>query len=379
MLQEKRLCLVVRDVYATLKDSCFSLFNEIIEDLRLSHLIKSTKSPLELNFANGSKIIFRGTDNEQKLKSINNVSLIWIEESSTLPYKAYKELVGRLRHPTLPLHMILTTNPVSKDNWTFTMFFEDEDMNRVVLKEEDFYGQKGLVVGKTYYHHSTYQDNRFLPPSYCENLEDMKNYDPDLYRVAALGRFGVLGEKVFNNVYKETHEDVMESIKKIKRPLYKNGCDFGFVTSYNAFTQSVIDHDNKILYIFNEYYNRGESDAELAQALSPYKKEVITFDSAEPKSIAYMRQMGFKAMKAKKGPGSVIGGIKKLKRFKKIVISDKCPNAQREFTTIMFAKDKNDNVIEEKFSLDGHAIDSVRYAIEDYDVAALKGQNAKRF
>lgn len=379
LLQEKRLCLVVRDVYATLKDSCFALLNDIIHDLRLGHVIKSIKSPLEINFANGSKIIFRGADDEQKLKSIHNVDLIWIEESSSLKFKAFKELVGRLRHPTLKLHMILTTNPISKSNWMYTFFFKDEENGRVVLEDEEFYGKKGLVVGKTYYHHSTYHDNKFLPPSYCDNLEEMKEYDPVLHQVAALGRFGQLGELLFNNVYKDSHENIMNELKSKTGFIYKNGCDLGFVTSYNAFIQCAINHKEKILYIFNEHYNRNESDAELADALALYKKEVITFDSAEPKTIAYMRQRGFKAVKAKKGPGSVIGGIKKLKRFKKIVISDNCPNAQKEFSTIAFAKDKNDNIIEDKFSFDGHSIDSVRYAIESYELPDYKGDNIKKF
>lgn len=64
---------------------------------------------MQILFKNGSRIIFRGLDSPAKLKSINDISLIWIEECSEIKYAAFKELVGRLRHPHLQLYMILST------------------------------------------------------------------------------------------------------------------------------------------------------------------------------------------------------------------------------------------------------------------------------
>ena len=66
-----------------------------------------------------------------ELKSINNVSLVWIEECSEVKYAGFKELIGRLRHPFLKLHMILTTNPVSKSNWCYKHFFIDKKKKRI--------------------------------------------------------------------------------------------------------------------------------------------------------------------------------------------------------------------------------------------------------
>ena len=63
-------------------------------------------SPMQVRFPNGSRIIFKGLDKPAKLKSINNISIIWIEECSEVKYEGFKELLGRLRHPTLPFHMI---------------------------------------------------------------------------------------------------------------------------------------------------------------------------------------------------------------------------------------------------------------------------------
>ena len=182
LLNEKRTALVVREVYDTIRDSCFSLFEEIINDLGLEDEVKCITSPMQIRFPNGSKIIFKGMDKPRKLKSINNISLVWIEECSELKYAGFKELLGRLRHPTLKLHMILSTNPVGKSNWSYKHFFKIPK-----IRDKDLYKQRVMHVGNIYYHHSTADDNYFLPKSYIEQLDEIKIYDPDLYRIARKG------------------------------------------------------------------------------------------------------------------------------------------------------------------------------------------------
>ena len=93
LLQEKRTALVVREVYETIRESCFALFEEIIADLGLENKIQSPTSPMQIRFPNGSKIIFKGMDKPEKLKSIHNVSIIWLEECSEIKYEGLKNLL----------------------------------------------------------------------------------------------------------------------------------------------------------------------------------------------------------------------------------------------------------------------------------------------
>ena len=86
--------------------------------------VKAKLSPMMITFPNGSKIIFKGMDKPEKLKSINGVTIVWLEEASEIKYSGYKELRGRLRHPTLSLHFILSLNPVGMENWVYTHFFK---------------------------------------------------------------------------------------------------------------------------------------------------------------------------------------------------------------------------------------------------------------
>nr|WP_223837363.1 PBSX family phage terminase large subunit [Bacillus swezeyi] len=378
LIQEKRTALVVREVYDTHRDSTFSLLEEIITDLGLDHKIRCVSSPMQIRFPNGSKIIFKGMDKPAKLKSINNVSIVWVEECSEVKYDGFKELLGRLRHPTLKLHMILSTNPISKGNWSYKHFFKDEANQFFVLDDDELYKKKTIIKNNTYYHHSTADDNLFLPESYIEQLEDLKSHDPDLYRIARKGRFGVNGKLVLPQFEVMQHDDVIKAIKAIERPVLKNGMDFGFVDSYNALVRMAIDHNQKILYIYWQYYKNDTTDDKTAEDLQDLKRVLIKADSAEPKTIRFFRQQGFRMKAAKKFQGSRLQYTKKVKRFKKIICSDQCPDVIRELKDLTFAVDKDGNIIEDEFNIDPHTFSAIWYGLDDYEVSSLKGHGVTR-
>lgn len=377
LLSEKRTGMVVRDVYGTHKDSTISLFEELIEGLgladhrtvgRIAHgKIRVARSPYELKFSNGSKLLFKGLDNPAKLKSINNISLIWIEECSEINYEAFKELLGRLRHPSLKLHIILTTNPVSMDNWTFKHFFYDELEERHVLDDEELYINMTMVTNDTYYHYSTADDNFFLPQSYIDQLDEIKEYDPDLYRIAREGRFGVNGIRVLPQIEVAPRALIMDEIDKSRNIIKRNGFDFGFIESYNALSKMTIDTDRQWLFITDEYYTRGLTDPEILEDLKELLEfgeytgsrvvggERVTAD-LEHKSIAYYRRQGLDMVGAAKGPNSRVANTKKVKRFKKILIAEECKHHVRELKTLTFAKDKDGKTIDDDFNIDPHTL-----------------------
>lgn len=374
LLEEKRTALVVREVYDTIRDSCFSLLEEIIIEMELDDRIKCKTSPMQIRFPNGSKIIFKGMDKPAKLKSINNVSIIWIEECSEVKYTGFKELLGRLRHPKLDLHMILSTNPVSKNNWTYNHFFKN-----VNFDDEQLYKQRTIIKKNTYYHHSVADDNLFLPKSYIEQLEDLKTYDIDLYRIARRGQFGVNGKRVLPQFEVKQHYEVLEAINRIKTPKRRVGFDFGFETSFNALIRVVVDHDEKILYIYWEYYKNQMTDDKTAVEIEEFKntQELIIADSAEPKTIKYYKQEGFNIKGAKKFPGSRLQNTKKVKRFKKIICSEDCKNVINELKDLTYKVDKVGEIIEDEFNIDPHTFSAIWYALDGYEVADVKEQNYK--
>lgn len=393
-LEERRKVLVIREVYETIRESCYDLFCEILDDMdlieenpnkRYSRKVICKQSPMSLSFPNGSKVIFKGMDKPQKLKSINGVSIVWLEEASEIKYDGYKEILGRLRHPTLSLHIFLSLNPVDKSNWVFEHFFIREDPatgeEEVILDDERLYKFRTLVKNGVYYHHSTCDDNYYLPKSYLEELEDMKNYDPDLYRVARLGHFGINGIRVLPQF------KVASSLEEFKKEMasatiFYNGMDFGFETSYNALIRLAINDRDKILYIYDEYYKNHMTDDKTVKELKRYGFDqiLITADCAEPKTIAFFQQSGFRMRACHKSAGSRLENTKKVKRFKQIVCSPLCRNTIKELKNLTYKKDNKGNVIFDEFEIDPHTFSAIWYALDTYTVADIKytQKNSKR-
>ena len=390
LLSERRKLLVVRQVMETMKESCYDLFEEILDDLDLladegvrssRTKVVSKQSPMGFLFPNGSRIIFKGLDKPKKLKSINGVSIIWVEEAAEITYEAYKELVGRLRHPTLSLHMILSWNPVDEENWTFKHFFIDREEDRTVMDPEIVYKKKVVVKDGIYYHHSVAKDNLFLPKEYIQELKDIKNYDPDLYRVAWLGRYGINGIKVLPQLTRMPHRDVISQVAMINEDFKFTGMDFGFEKSYNAVIRMAVDDQNKILYIYDEYYKNKMTDAETAVELAElgYKDELIIADCEDPKAIRYYALSGFYMKPCRKYNGSRLGNTRKVKRFKSIVVSTNCPNCWRELKNLTYKKDDNGEMIYDEFNIDPHTFSAIWYGLDHYDVADVKYvNNSKR-
>lgn len=379
LLSEKRKALVVREVFDTIRDSCYDLLEEVANAMGVEDYMKFTASPMQIRFKNGSKIIFKGMDKPAKLKSLNGVSIVWIEECSEVKYAGFKEILGRLRHPTMSNHIILSTNPVSKGNWCYKYFFQDKKNKVFVLDDERLYQKRVMVVGKTYYHHSTVDDNYFVPQDYIEQLDDLKTHDPDLHRVARQGRFGVNGRLVFPQFEVMPENQILEAMREVKNPLEKNGMDFGFVTSYNAVVRMLIDHDEKILYLYDEYYSRDKTDPEIAKDIEKWKDIIIKADCAEPKAIKFYKQAGFRMKACKKFKGSRAMYTKKVKRFKRIVCSEKCQNIIDELQDLTFAVDKDEEIIEDEFNIDPHTLSAIWYGLDDYEVSDLKGGGLRTF
>lgn len=386
LLEEKRTALVVREVRETIKESCYSLLKEVLEKLDLlseeqnnrrtpTDKVIAITSPLEIRFPNGSRIIFRGMDKIQKIKSINGVSIVWIEECSEIKYQAYTELLGRIRQPGVTLHFILTCNPVGRENWVYNTFFTHTDESgkeTVICDEKELYRRRTIIkkINKKevmYYHHSICEDNPFIPQSYIDTLDGLKEIDPRLWVVARHGRFGANGIIVLPQFTVATNaKQFVDTVNSIPAQFHFFGLDFGFEESYNALISCCVDDVKKILYIYDEIYVNHLTDKQFADRIDVHKvaararrcDKPICADSAEPKAIQFYRQSGFNMYGCKKYIGSRLQNTKKIKRFNKIVCSPKCKNTIRELKYLTYAKDSKGNAIYDEFNIDPHTFNN---------------------
>ena len=185
--------LVCRKVARTLRESCFKQLCGQIAKHYPNTKCKINKGDMLISFPNGSEIIFAGLDDVEKLKSIYNITGIWIEEASELLESDFKQLDIRLRGETRYYkQIIISFNPVSIKHWLKKRFFDRHDERATI-------------------HESTYKDNRFLDAEAIRVLEAFKDVDEYYYNVYCLGMWGVTGKSVFNS--KEVMRRLAENIQ----------------------------------------------------------------------------------------------------------------------------------------------------------------------
>ena len=172
--------LVCRKVARTLRESCFAQLRGQIAEHYPDCGAVVNRGDLRIAFPNGSEILFAGLDDVEKLKSIYDITGIWIEEASELLEADFNQLDIRLRTQCpYYLQMILTFNPISITHWLKARFFDRRDPRATV-------------------HESTYRDNRFLTREAVETLEAFRETDEYYYMVYCLGQWGVTGKTVFD-------------------------------------------------------------------------------------------------------------------------------------------------------------------------------------
>ena len=95
-----------------------------------------------------------------------------------------------------------------------------------------------------------------------------------------------------------------------------------------------------------------------------YSKSVIIADSAEQKSIEEVKNFGISRIKpAKKGKGSIIQGIQKLKQYN-IIINPALDEVIEEFQNYSWKKNKEGEYVNEPIDDWNHYIDALRYSLQ---------------
>jgi phage terminase large subunit len=179
--ERRHRILVCRKVAKTLRESCFQQLRQQLAEAYPDIPVQINQSDMTISFPhNNSKILFAGLDDVEKLKSIYNITSIWIEEASELLETDFDQLDIRLRGETQYYkQIILSFNPVSVMHWLKRRFFDTPN--------------KKVRISET-----TYKDNRFLDDEAKAVLEGFKDSDPYYYEVYCLGQWGTTGRSVFN-------------------------------------------------------------------------------------------------------------------------------------------------------------------------------------
>ncbi len=347
--------LVIRKTFRTLKDSCFTELKWAINRLCVQDHWKITESPLQLEYLpTGQKIYFRGLDDPLKVTSITvdvgSLCWMWIEEAYEIMNEADFDILDESIRGSVDdglfKQITLTFNPWNEHHWMKKRFFDappDPD-----------------ILALT----TNYLCNEWLDAADKKVFETMKKNNPRRYAVAGLGNWGIVDGLVFENW--EEKEFKLEDIKKIPGIKSAFGLDFGYTNDPSTLWCGMVDEANKVIYVFDEMYKHGMSNEAIHREITSmgYVKEKITADSAEPKSIDRLRELGVSHIKgARKGKDSVNNGIDYIQGFK-IIVHPLCVNFLTEISNYTWDKDKFGKTINKPIDDFNHLMDAMRYALE---------------
>lgn len=356
LLQDDAMhALICRRVKDTIRDSVFAQMTWAIDQLGLEAVFECSTSPMEIRRKDtGQKILFRGTDMPEKLKSIQvpfgYIGILWFEE---LDQFDGAEQVRNVEQSVIrggeKAYVFKTFNPPrTRNNWA-NRYLEQPKAGRLV-------------------HRSTYETvpRQWLGDAFLEEAAYLKEVDEAAYNHEYLGIANGTGGQVFDNV-------ILRAVSPAEYDACDRiymGVDWGWYPDPYAWVKVHYDAARRRLFLLDELVCTKRTNRETAALLLEEKgvtpQDRILADSAEPKSIGDYRQMGLLCRRAQKGPGSVELSTRWLQGLAEIVIDpERCPAAAKEFTDYAYETDREGNVISRYPDRNNHTIDAVRYALSE--------------
>lgn len=356
--------LVIRRFYNTHKNSTRAQLVWAINKLKVRHLWKIPKGDNTLTYLpSGQQILFRGLDDPQSITSITvedgYLCWVWFEEAFQVTSeddfnKIDMSIRGEIPAPLFK-QFTLTFNPWSDKSWLKKRFFDNPDNDTFAIT-------------------TTYMLNEFLGDDDIAIYEKMKEQNPRRYEIEGLGNWGISEGLIYTN-WKVEEFDIDTLLQehcgeKDSRGLPNfvsvNGMDFGY-NDPTAFIGAYADKMRYKIYVYFEFCETTMENRKIAGKIitAGFGKSIIRADSEDPRTINELKLLGLSGIRgAKKGAGSVLGGIQKLQDYE-IIVHPRCPHTIEALSNYAWAKDKFDKITNEPEHDFSHIPDALRYGCED--------------
>ena len=335
--QSKIKVLCTRELQNSIADSVYSLLKNKIVDMHLDFFFTVYKDRIVGN--NGSEFIFKGIHNNvSEIKSMENISIAWLEESQSLSRESIDVIVPTIRAPGSIL--IFTFNPY-KDNDPIYMEMKNATEDDLVIK-------------------ANYSDNPWFPEELRLEMErDKKNDYPKYLWVWEGECLGLSDAQIFRGKY------VVENFETPKNADFHFGADWGFANDPTTLVRSfIVGNDLYIDMCAGKVGCDLEDTPSLFNEVQGSSIYPIYADSARPETISFMRSKHYNVIAAEKWNGSVEDGIQYLRSFSCIHIHERCKAVAEEFDLYQYKVDRQTGEVlripVDKFN---HYIDAIRYSL----------------
>ena len=335
--QSKIKVLCTRELQNSIADSVYSLLKNKITDMHLDFFFTVYKDRIVGN--NGSEFIFKGIHNNvSEIKSMENISIAWLEESQSLSRESIDVIVPTIRAPGSIL--IFTFNPY-KDNDPIYMEMKNATEDDLVIK-------------------ANYSDNPWFPEELRLEMERDKKNDYQKYLWVWEGEcLGLSDAQIFRGKY------IVENFETPKNADFHFGADWGFANDPTTLVRSfIVGNDLYIDMCAGKVGCDLEDTPSLFNEVQGSSIYPIYADSARPETISFMRSKHYNVIAAEKWNGSVEDGIQYLRSFSCIHIHERCKAVAEEFDLYQYKVDRQTGEVlripVDKFN---HYIDAIRYSL----------------
>lgn len=335
--QSKIKVLCTRELQNSIADSVYSLLKNKITDMKLDFFFTVYKDRIVGN--NGSEFIFKGIHNNvSEIKSMENISIAWLEESQSLSRESIDVIVPTIRAPGSIL--IFTFNPY-KDNDPIYMEMKNATEDDLVIK-------------------ANYSDNPWFPEELRLEMERDKKNDYQKYLWVWEGEcLGLSDAQIFRGKY------VVENFETPKNADFHFGADWGFANDPTTLVRSfIVGNDLYIDMCAGKVGCDLEDTPSLFNEVQGSSIYPIYADSARPETISFMRSKHYNVIAAEKWNGSVEDGIQYLRSFSCIHVHERCKAVAEEFDLYQYKVDRQTGEVlripVDKFN---HYIDAIRYSL----------------
>ena len=345
---------IFRKVGSNIFQSVYNQIRWAISMLGMDEYFEFKKHPpMIVRRDTGQTILFQGLDDPLKVKSIkppfNYFRYLWFEELTEFDgMDEIRSVMQSVLRGGDITNTFCSYNPSpNQANW----------VNTEAVKE---------VAGRRVYR-TDYRSvpKEWLGGEFLRLAESTRASNLRAYRHEYLGEITGTGSEIFENL--EARKMTNEEISQFDQLRY--GLDFGFENDPSALTCCHYNRKKRELYVFDEWVAHGQFEEQIFAEIErrKLKGKIIVADSAEPRSIARLQQMGARhIVKSWKAAGSGNDGLKWMRSLRKIYIDpDRCPVAYREFSQYEFDKMRDGTPRNEYPDRDNHTIDAIRYSLEN--------------
>ena len=341
--------LCARELQVSIRDSVHRLLADQIDAMGIGHCFDVGESFIRCS--NGSEFLFKGLrHNAGEIKSMENISICWIEEAQAVSEDSWKLLIPTIRAPGSEIWV--TFNPDQESDPTYKRFVLSPPPSAIVRRVN-------------------WHDNPWFPPELEAERRHMQETDLDAYNW------------VWEGECRRVSDAQVLRGKWIVEPFTSEvswdgpyfGADWGFSVDPTALVKLWI-HD-ECLYVEHEAYGVGVEIDHLPAMFDKVpgsRERIVRADSARPETISFMRRQGFKMEPAEKYSGSVEEGVEFLRSFKRIVIHPRCKHTAEEAKLWSYKTDRlTGDVLPVLKDAHNHCWDGVRYALAPAIKAKSRG------